>query len=529
MLHYRIDYSQAKGAKNTLVLSFGEETIEMPISNILLNSKLIRSQVRPGEDENTPREGMMDIVDQYFTNVPIESQETIFRTFQQLEDLVHKPRKEELLMRLQSISYRIFKLPGITPGLPRTESPLKDYVAKVTEIPATVFRSMSEAPPTYKEESTYLVHQYLELVEMNMFVKIMFPLILACSNRLQSIYGKKYIIKVMETVCIPEVKALPAYAKMRLFVEYFAQNNYDLGNEKSSGAVSERLLYSASVSSDQVVDYAFAEILTRRAVSARSMFNSESSHVVVRMYSRLSSIRDGKTSFVDKNISDDRGLAHDPHKSVSDEYRIKDKNTVDHQVLLKYVVNPEYLSKHLDIPYDKLVAMSEFRPRGKLTDVDGLQCDIIRMTTGHVITPNSLHLLTKAKMRLMLCATYLYLRKNFPDLLGLAGILLSSKTDNHHGETLKALDKGLQRALLAKYPFELVFKAQVPNSGRRTSKKLRAPDFIKQTSSLYLYQYAAAFPKKLIESSMLPAFNPEGGIIPVQKINDELGTLILAL
>lgn len=525
-MNYGIEYSKEKGAKNTLVITFNGSSIEMPISNILLNSKLIRSPIRAGEDESTPREGMMDIVDQYLPNVPIESQRAIFNEFKRLEEEVHQPKPADLIKRLQSMSYRIFKLPGITPGLSRQESPLKDYVARVTEIPATVFRSMDEAPNTYKVESTYLIHEYLELVEMNIFIKLMFPLILACSNRLQSMYGKKYIIKVMEVVCIDEVKALPAYAKMRTFVEYFAQNNYDLGNEKSSGAVTERLLYSASVSSDEVVDYAFAEIITRRAVSARSMVNSESSHIVVRMYSRLSSIRDGKTSYVDKNISDDRGLAHDPHKSVSDEYRIKDKITVDHQVLLRYVVNPDYLSTHLDIPKKKLEAMLAHRPRGALPDVDALQCDIIRIATGHVITPNSLHLLTKEKMRIMLYATYLYLRQNFPDLIGLAGILSSVRLPEAHGVPLKTLDKGLQRTLLSKYPFELVFKAQVPNSGRRTSKKLKAPDFVKQTSGLYQTHYASIFPKKMTEPAMLKAFNSDGGLEPVVKINDELGTLI---
>ena len=523
-LRYTMLYQEEKGAKNVLVLSYKGETLQFPISNQLVNSKLVRQQIRapkPGEKKVEP-ESMVEIVDTYLKQVPDATQEVIFNTFKELEDLVHFPKREDLMARLQSISYKIYNLEGIRVG---SNGQMRKYVSEVAEIPGTVFESMDQAPNSYHASSTYLVPEYLDLVEFNMFVKIMFPLMVIATPRLQSIYGKRHIINVMQIVCFPEICATPAFHKMEAFVQYFAENNYDLNNDKTSGGFGERLLFETGIASTDVVEYSMAEVIIRRSVAARSLRNIESTHIVVRMYARLNGIRDGRSGYVDKNIANESGT--DPHKSVIDDYRVKDTLEVDIQVQMKYIVNLDYLSLHLKIDRDRLESMFEFRKKRGFNDIDSLQVNIIRMTIGHEISPESLNLLSKEKMNMLALATHLYIRANYPELIGLAGVLISIRNEENHGKVIKNLDKPLARDLLAMYPFELNHRAEV--NGRKVSKKLRIVDFIKQTCDMYQRHYSASLPKNRTDNGAIKAFNSEGGLIPVIGLADELGTLIATL
>jgi hypothetical protein len=161
--------------------------------------------------------------------------------------------------------------------------------------------------------------------------------------------------------------------------------------------------------------------------------------------------------------------------------------------------------------------------------MDSLQLAIIRFSVGHIITPNTLHLLTREKMILLAIATHLYLRDKFP---ALAAFLVSEQVRDAQGDSLhtmvqKILDKGMAKELLIRYPFDLVVKMAV--SERRVSKRLKVTDFIKRTVDDYRLQYAAYVPKESLDSRLLPHFNERGGLRPINNLADQLGELILSL
>ena len=165
-LRYLVEHSNIKRMKNSLKLEYNGKELLFPISNVALNGKLIRSSARDNEvvDENS--ESMMEVVDRYMEIVPEASQSLIFNIFSELEDIIYRTPEAELVNTLQSLSWKIFSLPGITPGNPV----MMEYVKVNAEIPVTVFKSMEEAPSSYKEESTYLVHEYYDFVCLNIYI-----------------------------------------------------------------------------------------------------------------------------------------------------------------------------------------------------------------------------------------------------------------------------------------------------------------------------------------------------------------------
>jgi hypothetical protein len=525
-IHYTMLYSDSKGAKNSLFVGYtGLPELEYPISNILLNSKLIRNVKVSGVPLEP--ESMMEVVDLYLKTLPLSTQRTIYDTMASLHDVVYMTDAVNVMKALKDISYKVFSLPGLgwVTRNRKEDVDMVDWVAAHAEIPATVFECIEDAPPSYQRESTYLVHEYLDLVSFNIYVKVMYPMIVVATQRLMDIYGKKYIMKLTECICLPEVQTLPAYKKLYSYIEYFANQNYDV--DKNSLPAMERLLYESSISSSEMVDYLLAEIVTRRIVSCRTLRDIESAHIIVRMYSRLNSIRDGKSIYTDKNIS--REGSDEPHKSVIDEFRIKDRLDVDLQVQLVHIINPEYLALHLNVPITTLKKLYGQVKRDGYPHMDSLQLAIIRFSVGHIITPNTLHLLTREKMILLAIATHLYLRENFPSL---AAFLVSKRISTESGDSLhsvvqKILSKETAKELLRRYPFDLVIKMAV--SERRVSKRLRVTDFIKRTVDDYRAHYASYVPGKHLDGRILPYFNDHGGLIPINNLADQLGDLILSL
>jgi hypothetical protein len=326
----------------------------------------------------------------------------------------------------------LMNMPGLRPP------ELLKWVQDNIEIPEKLNANFNqEDNPSFKLETTYLKHEYPDLVVLALYSKFLAPIYAAF---MESVKDTAIIIEVECLTILPNImKHLPGYIKLSAYV-YHTQVGFKQNQE---------LLLKRDIDSEMKQDWIFSLMITKRLISSKILHKPGNACLVTYIYTYIRNKCKSESSktYMDKKIGSSGGASDEELSGVYDSYRFKDAIPMSHKAEMVFCSSREYLLPFLRDQIDlvEFNRISEHFVKEQPV-INELHIILAKWVMYKVLPTPTFYLLDRFKMYDIMILSHLLLKKNheFMSLL-----MLSSVIYDMDGEPELPMDVHRTRLVLA--------------------------------------------------------------------------------